>query len=214
MVQYKVSGSDKCVKVTYRVAISNSDSKTDVLGHLRQKVLVPATILSRATKGHARAIAVTFYRPQLSCRYLYQLADTSDNTTTQKSIKPTFTTIATLCLENSVVPPCLEIVSLMSKRCKCFVLSFFRRRFSLDLFRRHDSRFRESSLRQCKIPNAAIKGRIRKFRQSGFEVFPVSRFKFPETILTLPPAIRAGFRLCANGGERRSSLERLNAHHG
>ncbi|KAG8241220.1 hypothetical protein J6590_091693 [Homalodisca vitripennis] len=46
----------------------------------------------------------------------------------------------------------------MSKRCKCFVLSFFVVDFLRISSDEHDSRFQESSLTQCQIPDAAIKG--------------------------------------------------------
>ncbi|KAG8305936.1 hypothetical protein J6590_058900 [Homalodisca vitripennis] len=48
-------------------------------------------------------------------------------------------------------------VSLMLKRCKCFDLSFFVVDFLWISADKHDSRFQESSLRQCQIPDAAIK---------------------------------------------------------
>ncbi|KAG8289604.1 hypothetical protein J6590_101145 [Homalodisca vitripennis] len=64
----------------------------------------------------------------------------------------------------------------MSKRCKCLVLSFFVVDFLWISSDEHDSRFHvKSSLIQCQIPDAAIKGRQR-WRQT------VGKFN-----LSLPP---------------------------
>ncbi|KAG8335634.1 hypothetical protein J6590_063675 [Homalodisca vitripennis] len=48
----------------------------------------------------------------------------------------------------------------MSKRCKCFDLSFFFVDFIWISLDEHDSRFQESSLRQCQIPDAVKKERV------------------------------------------------------
>ncbi|KAG8286634.1 hypothetical protein J6590_054470, partial [Homalodisca vitripennis] len=64
-------------------------------------------------------------------------------------------------------------VSLLSKRCKCFVLSFFVVDFLCIISDEHDSRYQESSMRQRQIPDAAVKGSTED-KRSGLAVGRVS----------------------------------------
>ncbi|KAG8261734.1 hypothetical protein J6590_066795 [Homalodisca vitripennis] len=68
-----------------------------------------------------------------------------------------------LCVENLVVPPYLDyyivvhsIMTLMSKLCEKFVLSFFVTNCFFISSDEYDSRFQESSLRQRQIPDSVL----------------------------------------------------------
>ncbi|KAG8331726.1 hypothetical protein J6590_035683 [Homalodisca vitripennis] len=57
--------------------------------------------------------------------------------------------------------------SLKSKRCKCFVFSFFVVDYLWISSDEHASRFQESSLGQCQEPDIAIKGSVDEWQQTN-----------------------------------------------